>query len=73
MILANWVAESSSGGYGRSVKRKQRLPMSEKLRKALRKALEDIGGEPLAGSEFEDEVPELDFTESDLQIPETPR
>jgi hypothetical protein len=30
----------------------------------MRKALDDLGGEPLAGSGFEDETPDPDFTDT---------
>ena len=42
---------------------KYRIPISEQM-----KALDDIGGEPLEGSGFEDETPEPEFS-SDLAGP----
>lgn len=45
--------------------------MSEQLRKAM----DDIGGEPLAGSGFERETPDPEFSESapGAAAPQTPR
>jgi hypothetical protein len=40
--------------------------MSEKLRKAL----DDVGGEPLEGSGFERETPAPEFSESEPAAPE---
>ena len=40
------------------------------MREQIRKAVEDIGGEPLAGSGFEDEVPEPGFTDGAPADPE---
>jgi hypothetical protein len=39
--------------------RQSRTPLSE----SLRKAMDDLGAEPLAGSGFEDETPEEGFGE----------
>jgi hypothetical protein len=33
------------------------------IQQNLRKALEDVGGEPLKGSGFEDETPDPEFSE----------
>ena len=38
-----------------------RIPADEKVRKAM----ENIGGEPLQGSGFEDETPEPEFSETE--------
>ena len=38
----------------------------------LRKALDDIGGEPLAGSGSDDETPEPEFSDTD-DVPEPRR
>jgi hypothetical protein len=46
------------------MKRQAKIPMSEQLRKALN----DVGGEPLEGSGFEDEAPDREFSESDPQL-----
>ena len=43
--------------------------MSEQLRKAMA----DIGGEPLAGSGFENETPDPEFSECAPAAPEHPR
>jgi hypothetical protein len=37
--------------------RQRKIPMSAQMRKAL----DDVGGEPLRGSGFENETPETDF------------
>lgn len=48
--------------YGRAMKKRpMKTPMEEKLRKAK----ENIGGEPLQGSGFEDETPEPEFSETE--------
>ena len=39
----------------------------------LRKVLADVGGEPLAGSGFEDETPDPEFSESAPAVPEPTR
>jgi hypothetical protein len=49
--------------------RRQKKPMSEQPRKAL----DDIGGEPLAGSGFENEAPDPEFSEISPAAPEQPR
>jgi hypothetical protein len=36
---------------------------------ALRKALDEVGGEPLAGSGFESEMPDPEFTSSEYAPP----
>lgn len=41
--------------------RRQRIPKSDQLRELA----EEIGGEPLAGSGFEDEMPEPAITDSE--------
>jgi hypothetical protein len=41
-----------------------RLPMQRTLRET-RKALDDLGAEPLEGSGFEDETPEPEFSDTD--------
>jgi hypothetical protein len=46
--------------------RHRKIPMSEKLRKAL----DDVGGEPLEGSGFERETPAPEFSESEPAAPE---
>ena len=46
-----------------------RIPVSEQLRQAV----DEIGGEPLAGSGFEDDVPDPEFSASALAAPEQPR
>jgi hypothetical protein len=33
----------------------------------------DVGGEPLEGSGFEDEIPDPEFSETTLDAPEPPR
>jgi hypothetical protein len=40
--------------------RQMRKPMSEQLRKAM----DDLGAEPLSGSDFEDEAPDQEFTDT---------
>jgi hypothetical protein len=47
--------------------RQPRIPVSEKIRKAI----DDLGAEPLAGSGFEEEVPEDDSREADPTTPKT--
>ncbi len=39
----------------------------------LRKTLDDIGAETLAGSGFEDETPHPEFSESEPAAPEPPQ
>lgn len=50
-----------------NMNRPQRIPMSEQAKQVLA----DIGGEPLAGSGFEDEEPEVGFTESEKSLAES--
>jgi hypothetical protein len=39
--------------------------MKDPIQEKLRKAMEDIGGESLQGSGFEDETPEPEFSETE--------
>jgi len=48
--------------------RRPRIPVSEPAKQALA----DIAGEPLAGSECEDEMPDSDLTESGQLYPGAP-
>lgn len=40
------------------------------MRQKLDNVLEEVGGEPLEGSGFEDEEPDLEFSEKDPADPE---
>jgi hypothetical protein len=55
--------------YGRRMRKQPRIPISEKLRKAM----DDLGAEPLEGSGFEDEVPDENVREADPTTLKTPR
>ena len=55
------VAPGRQGSYGDTMTRRQRIPKSDQLRELA----EEIGGEPLAGSGFEDEMPEPAITDSE--------
>lgn len=41
-------------------KRQRKIPVDE----AMQKALDDVGGEPLTGSGFENEMPETGFSDA---------
>jgi hypothetical protein len=47
----------------------KKMTMSEQLCEAL----DEVGGEPLQGSGFEDETPDQEFSETTLDAPEPPR
>ena len=46
-------------------RRQQKIPMSDKMCKAL----DDLGAEPLEGSGFENETPDPEFSESEPAAP----
>jgi hypothetical protein len=59
-MLANSVAEADWERYGAQMKRRQqKLPMNEQLRKAM----EEVSGEALQGSGFEEENSEPELHE----------
>jgi hypothetical protein len=49
--------------------RRKRLPVREEMQSEIA----GIGDEPLAGSGFEDEAPETDFSETPARAPEPER
>lgn len=51
----------------------QRKQRKTSVNEQLRKALEDIGGEPLEGSGFESETPEPEFSGSEPDDAAPPR
>jgi hypothetical protein len=64
---ANMLDDETERRYGRAMdSRRKKMP----LREALAKASEDVGGEPLEGSGFEDEVPDSEFSEKAHADPE---
>jgi len=49
--------------------RRRNIPTSE----AMRKALDEAGGEPLEGSGFEKKTPEAEFTAESREVPDPRR
>jgi hypothetical protein len=49
--------------------RQRKTPIADQLYQAV----DDVGGELLAGSGFEDETPDPEFSETELSVPELPR